>query len=87
MKLPQIQLCKIQRMIHAFIWQGKRPRIKSTILQMPIRLRGLAVPDIMLYHHAALLEWCSTDNNSVLQVEQAGVLVSISETMLRDPES
>lgn len=54
-KITKYLLIMIQRIINKFVWQGQRARIKMTTIQQPIKQGGVALPDVLLHHHAAIL--------------------------------
>uniref|UniRef100_A0A8C5LMS8 Reverse transcriptase domain-containing protein n=1 Tax=Leptobrachium leishanense TaxID=445787 RepID=A0A8C5LMS8_9ANUR len=53
--LPRGFLLKIRRLFLNFIWQGRRPRLKYSVMCQPTTTGGLAVPDIRLYYYASQL--------------------------------
>uniref|UniRef100_A0A8C1GVL0 Reverse transcriptase domain-containing protein n=1 Tax=Cyprinus carpio TaxID=7962 RepID=A0A8C1GVL0_CYPCA len=46
---------KINLLLSKFIWAGKRPRIKISVLQRPKKSGGLGLPNFQLYHWAFVL--------------------------------
>ncbi|CAH2300816.1 Hypothetical predicted protein [Pelobates cultripes] len=47
---------QLQRLINNYIWEYKRPRLPNILLQIPVNRGGTGLPNIVLYHKAALLE-------------------------------
>ena len=64
-QVPQTQFTKWDKLISRFIWEGKRPRVRFTTLQLPRFRGGLALPNLRDYFIAAqvrpLLNWCCTN--------------------------
>lgn len=64
-QVPQTQFTKWDKLISRFIWEGKRPRVRFTTLQLPKSRGGLALPNLREYFTAAqirpLLNWCCTN--------------------------
>lgn len=54
-------------MVSTFIWRHKKPCISMAVLKQISQEGGLAVPDISLYYHAAVLQFmmqlCKSQNN------------------------
>lgn len=46
----------IQHLFNVFIWDGKRPSITAGILPQEKEYGGVALPNVVLYYRAALLE-------------------------------
>uniref|UniRef100_A0A803J749 Reverse transcriptase domain-containing protein n=1 Tax=Xenopus tropicalis TaxID=8364 RepID=A0A803J749_XENTR len=55
-KFPEHTATVLQKSITNFIWGGKKPRIKATIMTKPKSLGGLGVPHIYRYYLASRLE-------------------------------
>ncbi|KAJ0061406.1 hypothetical protein NL108_018634 [Boleophthalmus pectinirostris] len=53
--IPQKYFDKFDRICKQFFWNGKRPRIKLTKMQMPVKKGGLGLPKLILYHYAFCL--------------------------------
>uniref|UniRef100_A0A8C5LPX2 Reverse transcriptase domain-containing protein n=1 Tax=Leptobrachium leishanense TaxID=445787 RepID=A0A8C5LPX2_9ANUR len=53
--LPRGFLLKIQHLFLNFIWQGRRPRLKFSVMCQPTTNGDLALPDIRLYYYASQL--------------------------------
>lgn len=55
-------------MISRFIWNGKRPRIKYSTLQLGKEKGGMGLPKLNNYYRAAQLRpiimWCDKDYNA-----------------------
>lgn len=49
---PQTLFPDLKRLISAFVWNNKRPRIKISLLQQPKPKGGLSLPDLKLYFWA-----------------------------------
>lgn len=64
-QIPQAQFTKWEKLISRFIWEGKRPRVRFSTLQLPKGVGGLALSNLKDYFYAAqirpLLNWCSTN--------------------------
>lgn len=68
-------------MICKFIWLQKKPHIGMTLLKQSARERGLAVPDIGSYYHAAVLKlimpWWNKQNFLCWHMEQIGLKIPV----------
>lgn len=53
--IPTNILNKIQNLINNFVWQGKKPRIKMMFLKQQPQYDGLAMPNMNLNNHVAML--------------------------------
>lgn len=66
--IPQNTFIAWDKMISRFIWNGKKPRIKFTTLQLPRSKGGMALPKLVEYFYAAQLRyvagWCRPDYES-----------------------
>ena len=62
LKIPQERFQIWDKMISRFIWNGRKPRIKYSTLQLPKDKGGLSLPNLKAYFQAAqlgpLLKWC-----------------------------
>lgn len=62
--IPPEQFFKWDKLISRFIWDGKKPRVKYSTLQLTKRKGGMALPNLKKYFQAAqlrpLLSWCSS---------------------------
>ena len=54
---PPGSIIKLQKLINAFIWEGKRPRMAYKQTYIPARKGGLGVPNMQKYYIAAQLRW------------------------------
>lgn len=61
--VPKHQFSKWDKCISRFLWEGKRPRVRYTTLQISKDKGGLALPNLREYFHAAqlrhLIFWCN----------------------------
>lgn len=61
-QIPQGQFTKWDKLISRFIWEGKRPRLRFTILPLRKDRGGVALPSLRDYFYVAqicpLLRWC-----------------------------
>ena len=48
---------EIQKLFSEFLWSGKCPKIPTRILQLPIKLGGLGLPNILYFQKAIILTW------------------------------
>lgn len=66
-EIPLQQFAQWDKMVSRFIWGGKRPRIRLSILHLPKEKGGMALPNLKLYFQAAQLRplclWC--DNSYI----------------------
>lgn len=53
--IPDTQFNKWDKLISRFLWQGKRPRIGYSTLQIPKDRGGMALPNLKEYFQAAQL--------------------------------
>ncbi|TKS65943.1 PiggyBac transposable element-derived protein 4 [Collichthys lucidus] len=64
MPIPPEQFLKWDKLISRFIWDGKKPRVKYSTLQLAKRKGGMALPNLKKYFQAVqlrpLLSWCSS---------------------------
>ena len=51
------QIKRITGMIEGFFWSNKRPKIPTAILQFPVHLGGLGLPNFKLFTQSLLLTW------------------------------
>lgn len=62
-----------------------------TILQPSIKLGEMALPNALLYHHAAILialiQWWNPNNKSIWYAEQYGIPTPLTELMMHEAES
>lgn len=60
--IPTKQFIEWDRMLSRFIWEGKRPRVRFSTLQLPKDKGGMALPNLKFYFYAAQLRfvccWC-----------------------------
>ena len=67
-KIPQEKFKIWDKMISRFIWNGKRPRIKYSTLQLGKEKGGMGLPKLKDYYRAAQLRpiimWCDKDYNA-----------------------
>lgn len=67
-KIPQGKFKIWDKMISRFIWNGKRPRIKYSTLQLGKEKGGMGLPKLKDYYRAAQLRpiimWCDKDYNA-----------------------
>lgn len=62
------QIARMRSMAEGFLWSNKSPKIPTALLQFPIHLGGLALPNFENFTKAILLTWIKdifTDNNPV----------------------
>ena len=52
-EVPQAQFTKWDKLISRFVWEGRRPRIRFTTLQLPKDKGGMALPNLRQYFYAA----------------------------------
>ena len=90
--VPSTQFIKWDKLISRFIWDGKRPRIRYSTLQLPKDKGGMALPNLKEYFHAAqicpLLNWCSSDyiakwKNIEIQGFSTPIQTNIGERKIR----
>lgn len=55
--LMKNDLWQIQKKTENFLWEGRKPRFKNSVLKLPKNQGGLAFPNIEKYYHAALIEY------------------------------
>lgn len=62
------QFRELDKQISRFLWQGKRPRVRYSIMQLRIEEGGMALPCLRYYYYASqlipLLYWCNEDYRS-----------------------
>lgn len=84
--IPSNILNKIQRSINSFRWKQKKPHRKMVVLTKQSRYGGLAIPNINLYYHTAILvsimQWWKGGNRISWHMEQMGMGIPLSETAL-----
>uniref|UniRef100_A0A8C7E3S4 Reverse transcriptase domain-containing protein n=1 Tax=Naja naja TaxID=35670 RepID=A0A8C7E3S4_NAJNA len=56
-RLEKFFFIDLNKHIHKFIWQKKKPRIKLKILQDAGKKGGFGLPDFELYYEAAIANW------------------------------
>uniref|UniRef100_A0A8C5PNG3 Reverse transcriptase domain-containing protein n=1 Tax=Leptobrachium leishanense TaxID=445787 RepID=A0A8C5PNG3_9ANUR len=54
-RLPKSYIEEVQSLLNCYVWNGKRPRVPTRLLNLPIRRGGLAMPNVHIYHRAAVL--------------------------------
>lgn len=61
--IPQIKFNSWDKTISRFIWNGKKPRIRYTTLQLPKDKGGMSLPNLEEYYYAAQMRsltcWCT----------------------------
>lgn len=66
--VPPEQFTKWDKLISRYIWEGKRPRVRFSTLQLPRDRGGMALPNLKKYYYAAQLRplvcWCSAESNA-----------------------
>ena len=50
---------EIKSIIEDFLWSSKRPKIRTNVLYLPIKLGGLGLPNLNRFQNALLLTWVS----------------------------
>ncbi|CAI5636845.1 unnamed protein product [Oreochromis niloticus] len=67
-KIPVEKFKDWDRLISRFVWNGKRPRIKYTTLQLSRKQGGVGLPNLKDYYHAAqtrpAIKWCDQNFNA-----------------------
>lgn len=81
--LSSWHLKNLQSTVNHLIWDGRRPKFKSSILYRPKSEAGLGVPNIKAYHEAVILDqlkywWASSPDYVWCSLEQ-----SLMETPLQ----
>lgn len=86
--LPILQsdVANLQRIINHFIWAARKPRIKSSLLQIPKTYAGPGVPDLRSYYKATILDqtkklWDSTSTQLWTQIEALALTQSPSSIL------
>lgn len=63
--IPQTQFSEWDKYISRFVWEGKRPRVRYTTLQLTKEKGGMSLPNLKEYFRAAQIRqityWCSDD--------------------------
>lgn len=84
---PKKLLGEIQRLFDTFVWAGKKTRVKNSIVQQRRMQGSLAIPNIALYHQAALveslMEWQNRANIESWEIEQLNIKMLLMEWALR----
>lgn len=83
MGIPKKMILDLQWMINTFIWQSKKARVKTALMQQSIQQGGLNVPHMMNYYYAtqltALLFWWSKEWIDSWRLEQDGIVIPLIE--------
>lgn len=92
LKIPTKMLNKIQALINKFIWEGKRARIRQTILEKDTQSGGLAIFNIKHYFYAAILSaylhWWKMPSDSIrMKLEQNKCSMPFSDCVLLDKDA
>lgn len=48
---------EIKKIFEDFLWSSKRPKIRTNVLYLPIKLGGLGLPNLSKFQNALLLTW------------------------------
>lgn len=56
MKLPRTKIDELQRLLDSFVWEDKKSRFRSSILQQPKQDRSVGLPNVSRYYYAAQVE-------------------------------
>lgn len=83
----QILLQEIQIVINKFVCSANRTRIQISVLQNSVEDGTLALPNVRLYCHAAMIsavgQWWNYQDERTGASEQLTILIPLSEWMLR----
>lgn len=64
-EVPESQFKEWDKWVSRFIWQGKKPRIRYTVLQLKKEKGGAMLSSFKYYYYASqvipLLQWCNPD--------------------------
>lgn len=85
-KITKKVIAQLNSAIISFIWAKKRPRLRYSVLILPIKSGGLAAPSFLYYYLAAqsrfLLEWLIDDPESTWIGPEAASLDRIPQRNL-----
>lgn len=80
-KIPNKTLKNWENQINAFIWNGRRPRIKFKVLQGEKKRGRLAVPNIKLYFQPGgmvwISEWIKIPHERLIKLEEADLVENL----------
>lgn len=73
---------EIQKMLNKFLWQGKRPRVKMSLLFQKSMNGGIFF--YLASRLVAIKTWWQVEDQSIWEVEKYGILVPLKEWALSD---
>lgn len=83
---PLKWLLKIHQILNHFIWDGRKARIKSSLMQASIENVGLSVPNLVLYYSSSRLApvmlWWNQESKDTWILEQQGIPLPLSDWMV-----
>lgn len=87
--IPKTLLNRLQLIINNFIWGNKRQRVCFVTSEKSLSEGGLAVPNLKMYYHAALLaaciEWLKWPKEEMLWLfEQDGCVTVLENWLIQD---
>ena len=71
-EMPEDIISKLESMINNFIWRGKHPKIRASILKQPLHMGGLNLPDIRSMIKTNRIMWMKKFHHSEYHVWKAG---------------
>lgn len=84
--LPKIFFKTLDGLITSFLWEGKNPRVKKSLLQRLTLSGGLALPNFLYYYWAAhvhkLIYWLQSRELLWCKLESQSVVLSSIEALV-----
>ena len=68
--IPNQFFIELERAIHTFIWNNKKPRIAKIILNYKRTSGGITSPDLKLYYRAIVIKQNKTKQNCTVLVQR-----------------
>lgn len=88
--IPMSYIDVIQKLLNKFLWQGRKPRIKTALLCKRHKEGGIAFLFIRRYYYASRLTamqiWWAAKDQPICDIEQSVTQIPLTEWVMVDPK-